>query len=48
MECINETESLFELIRKERELKKELKEVRAKIENLETAARTGSAAIRLV
>jgi hypothetical protein len=40
--CINETESLFVLVQKEQRLKRELKEVRAKIEILNTAAKTGT------
>jgi len=48
MDCINEKESLFDLVQKEQRLKRELIEVRNKIKQLENVAKSGTAAIRIM
>lgn len=48
MECVNKDESLFDLVQKEQRLKRELVEVRNKIKTLETTAKNGTGAIRLM
>lgn len=48
MDCINEKESLFDLVQKEQRLKRELIEVRNKIKSLELVAKSGTAAIRIM
>ena len=47
-DCINENESLFELVQKKQKLTRELKEVTEKIKKLECAAKTDGAIIRLM
>ena len=47
-DCINENESLFELVQKKQKLTRELKEVTEKIKKLESAAKNEGATIRLM
>jgi len=48
MICINEKESLFDLIQEKQKLTKRLKEISEKIKALETSAKTGNCTIRLM
>lgn len=47
-DCINENESLFDLVQKREKLTRDLKEVNEKIKKLESAAKTEGATIRIM
>lgn len=47
-ECINENESLFDLVQKKQKLSRDLKEVNERIKKLESAAKIEGATIRLM